>query len=848
MELTATVPAPSKPQANDAPTAEQAARGSTAMIAAMFARSPVAISVSRASDGRIVNVNDRWTRLTGYSRDEVIGKTAVELGMWSDPKEREGARAAAIQLREGHPTELPFRTRDGRDITIRVEGARVPIDEESYFVVYVSDVTAERLASAVTRANERVLQRLNDDLQAQVELFRVTEAVARVGHWTADATGETLDWSQGLFDILGLSAQPAVTRAFARSMIHPQDLPAFVAAREVMDGAPLYYRAITADGSVRHMRSRMGRHVRSDGRSVDYGVIQDFTEEHDAKAALQEPLAQLQLLTSRLPVMVFQFTMQSPTGGTFNFVSEAVQSIFGVTPQQASANANSVFRWVVEEDRIHFVETMNECARLGTTWEHEFRVHAADGVERVVLGRAVVRRESGGSVVAYGSVTDITERKAAEARIEHLAFYDALTNLPNRRLLMDRLQYALATNSRDKTCGALLFIDLDNFKNLNDSQGHDVGDRLLQKVALRLLDCVREADTVARIGGDEFVVMLQGLDADSRHATAQVEQVGRKILETLNRPYLLGALEHHSTPSIGVAMFVDQHQTVDELLKQADLAMYESKSAGRNTMRFFDPAMQQLVAQRTALEQELRLGLKREEFELHYQPVVDVRGVMVGVEALVRWNHPRRGRVSPAEFIPVAEQSGLIVPLGQWVLQTACRQLALWSLSGQTRELTISVNVSAGQFRRNEFAPDLRALLAQTGVNPRCLRLELTESLLLTDPDEVVRTMTELGTLGVKFSLDDFGTGYSSLAYLKVLPLEQLKIDQSFVRDVLSDSNDAAIARTVLALGHSLGLNVVAEGVETAGQRDFLLENGCTLFQGYFFGRPVPVEELRLNF
>jgi len=341
--------------------------------------------------------------------------------------------------------------------------------------------------------------------------------------------------------------------------------------------------------------------------------------------------------------------------------------------------------------------------------------------------------------------------------------------------------------------------------------------------------------------------MLQGLDRDAAIATAQVQHVGRKIMSRLNQAYQLGALEHHSTPSIGVTLFENHHQSLDELLKQADLAMYESKSAGRNTLRFFDPAMQALVAQRTALETELRYGLQRHELVLFYQPVVDENAFVVGVEALVRWQHPQRGMVSPAEFIPVAEQTGLILPLGHWVLEVACAQLVRWSLESATEELTIAVNVSARQFRHTEFVPQVLALLRKTGVKPHLLKLELTESLLLTDPQEAVLKMAELRDVGVRFSLDDFGTGYSSLSYLKLLPLQQLKIDQSFVRDVLTDPNDAAIARTVLALGQSLGFSVVAEGVETAGQREFLLSNGCTLFQGYLFGRPVPIEELRLG-
>jgi len=393
----------------------------------------------------------------------------------------------------------------------------------------------------------------------------------------------------------------------------------------------------------------------------------------------------------------------------------------------------------------------------------------------------------------------------------------------------------------------LLFIDLDNFKDLNDSQGHDVGDLLLKEVAARIETCLREVDTVARLGGDEFIVMLQSLGPDLAQAAAQAEVVAQKILAALNQTYMLRTLEHHSTPSIGITLFEDHIQTVDELLKQADLAMYESKAAGRNTLRFFDPEMQAMVAQRTELDSDLRLGLRRGELVLYYQPVVDAHRRVTGVEALVRWRHPAKGLVPPADFIPMAEQSGLILPLGDWVMETACLQLAQWARLGATSNLTMAVNVSARQFRRPDFVQRVEALLETTGAKAPLLKLELTESLLLSDVQDAVRKMTELGARGVKFSLDDFGTGYSSLTYLKMLPLEQLKIDQSFVRDVLTDANDAAIARTVLALGHSLGLSVVAEGVETAGQLEFLLQHGCTQFQGYLFGRPVPIEALQLD-
>ncbi|MCX7172957.1 MAG: EAL domain-containing protein [Proteobacteria bacterium] len=434
--------------------------------------------------------------------------------------------------------------------------------------------------------------------------------------------------------------------------------------------------------------------------------------------------------------------------------------------------------------------------------------------------------------------TDITQHKRAEDKIQQLAFSDPLTGLPNRRLLLDRLQQALAASTRSKRQGALLFIDLDDFKNLNDTLGHDKGDLLLQQVAQRLATCVREGDTVARLGGDEFVVMLEDLSENLQEAATQTEIVGEKILVALNQAYPLAGQPHHSTPSIGVALFDEHDNSVDELLKRADLAMYQAKAAGRNTLRFFDPRMQAVVSARVALEADLRLGLQEKQFLLYYQPQVDGDGCLTGAEALIRWQHPSRGLVSPFEFIALAEETGLILPLGYWVLETACDQLVAWASQEETAGLMLAVNVSAKQFRHRDFVGQVMAVLDCTGANPLKLKLELTESLLLENVEDVIAKMTALKAIGVSFSLDDFGTGYSSLSYLKRLPLDQLKIDQSFVRDVLTDSNDASIAKTIVALAQGLGLAVIAEGVETTAQRDFLASHGCHSYQGYLFGRP----------
>ena len=439
---------------------------------------------------------------------------------------------------------------------------------------------------------------------------------------------------------------------------------------------------------------------------------------------------------------------------------------------------------------------------------------------------------------------DITERKASEDEIEHLAFFDALTQLPNRQLLMDRLANALLQGEGMDEVGALMFIDLDNFKILNDTLGHSKGDLLLQQVATRLSDCVRFSDTVARLGGDEFVVMLENLGSDAEIAKARTLIVADKILVALSEPYDLTGHQHHSTCSIGITFFSGQGEQIGDLLKQADLAMYQAKASGRNTLCFFDPAMQALATANAALNSELRQGLRQHQFVLHYQPQVAGNGKMWGVEALVRWVHPQRGLVMPDEFIAHAEESGLILPLGQWVLMTACAQLAVWAKRPETSMLNIAVNVSVRQFRHPEFVDMVMRAISDSGISAHRLKLELTESLLATGMEVTIAKMSLLKQAGVTLSIDDFGMGYSALSYLKYLPLDQLKIDRTFVKDILTDPNDAAIARTIIGLAQSLGLGVMAEGVETEAQRDLLARFGCECYQGYLFCRALPIDEL----
>jgi diguanylate cyclase (GGDEF)-like protein/PAS domain S-box-containing protein len=476
----------------------------------------------------------------------------------------------------------------------------------------------------------------------------------------------------------------------------------------------------------------------------------------------------------------------------------------------------------------------------------ECRLRRQDGSSWPCEISASHARGEDGKIFAFAR--DISERKQSEDEIRRLAFYDSLTGLPNRQLLLDRLQQVLIACRRSHKHGALLFIDLDNFKLLNDTLGHDMGDRLLGMAAQRLRTCVRARDTVARLGGDEFVILLDDLDRNRERAAGQIRTVATSAMEALNLPYLLGTQEYHNTPSIGVALFSDKDQTtVDEQLKHADLAMYQAKAAGRNTICFFDPVTQAELETRSSLEGELRQALRLDHLILHYQPQVDRDGHIVGAEALVRWQHPERGLIPPDQFIGLAEESGLVHSLGLRVLEKACDQLVAWGESHDLHRITLAVNVSARQFRHHEFVPQIRSLVERSGIDPSRLKLELTESLLVHDINESAAKMDSLRGIGVRFSLDDFGTGYSSLSYLKSLPLEQVKIDRSFVRDILTDPNDAAIVRAIISMGHSLGLKVVAEGVETEAQWRYLLGEGCDIGQGYYFSPPVAVEHLGRN-
>lgn len=612
------------------------------------------------------------------------------------------------------------------------------------------------------------------------------------------------------------------------------DERAWQAGRLIVDEETLIGAA--GEGSILEMRKMpvFGDEGQRKGLVV---IARDITER---KAAEQELTIAAAAFESKEAMMI------TNANGMILRVNSAFIDITGYSDEEIIGQNPNILK-SGRQDNAFYVAMWERIHRTGG-WEGEIWNRRKNGEiypEHLTISSV---KDRNGCVTNYVSTfTDITDRKSAEEKIMNLAFFDPLTHLPNRRLLLDRIQQALVSRTRSGMLGALLFIDLDNFKIINDTLGHEIGDLLLKQVAERLQSCVREEDTVARLGGDEFVVMLEDLSKNYNAATTQTESVANKLLFVLNQTYQINEHACRSSASIGITLFKDATTDMDTLLRQADIAMYQSKKAGRDTLRFFDQTMQDTINLRASLEAELRKAFVDEQFQLYYQIQMDSSCQPLGAEALIRWIHPERGMISPADFIPLAEETGMILPLGHWVLTTACEQLATWSTFTATSHLTIAVNISAMQFKLPTFVEEVISLIEFYQIDPSKLKLEITESTLLDNVDEIVVKMNKLQKLGINFSMDDFGTGYSSLQYLKRLPIDQLKIDQSFVRDITLDSSDLAIVRTIIAMAHSLNMDVIAEGVEIEEQRQLLLNNGCAHFQGYLFSKPVPIDQFEMQ-
>jgi len=703
-----------------------------------------------------------------------------------------------------------------------------------------------KLAPAVTRALQEAAERhlrrrAETKLAASEERFRKIAESAQDGLIIVDRDEAITYWNPAAEKMFGYGAAEALGQSMHGLLTPARYRDAYRQGwdgfRETgqgrLIGQTLVLSALRKDGEEFPVEVSISS-VAIEGRWFAIGILRDISERHRAEAVRRELAAIVESTEDAIIGKTVDGRITTWNNGAAKMYGYSADEIVGKSVKVLAPQGGE--QEIV--DLLAIVESGKSVVHYETTRLRK------DGRQIDVSLSLSPIRDSEGAIRGISTIArDITERKAAERQIEHLAFYDLLTQLPNRRLLLDRLQQALAGTTRSRREGALLFIDLDNFKILNDTCGHDVGDQLLVEVAQRLVASVREGDTIARVGGDEFVVMLEDLSENPQEAAAQAKDVGEDILAALDRPYTIAGNVQHSTPSIGVTLFSNTGDSVDEILKQADIAMYQAKSAGRNTLRFFDPEMQATLAARALLETALRLGIKERQFVLHYQPQVDRARGVIGAEALLRWVHPERGMVSPTQFIPLAEETGLILRIGQWVLEAACARLKVWAGDPRTRDLRLAINVSVRQFRQEDFVEQVTLALENSGAPAARLKLELTESVVLDDIEDAVRKMQALKRLGVGFSMDDFGTGYSSLSYLTRLPFDQLKIDQSFVRNLPDSPNDAAVAQAIITLAESLGLAVIAEGVETEAQLAFLERHGCPTYQGYLFSRPVELAQ-----
>ncbi len=684
----------------------------------------------------------------------------------------------------------------------------------------------------------RSLKRKNKITSRHEKLLLLAQETAGIAFFVIDPVTSQWESSPLLDHIFGINASFTRNMPNWATLIHPDHRQRILHRyQEIIRGRERFLleymiirlsdsetRWVVAHGDIECDDSGNPRHL--------VGTIQDITERKQVETELRVAASAFESHAAMAITNAEAVILR---------INQAFTDLTGYASEEMVGHKMDLFKSERHGDTF-YAAMWNSINHTGT-WQGEILDQRKSGENFPVWLTITAVNDAAGIVTHYVTThIDISDRKAAEDEIKQLAFYDPLTNLPNRRLLRDRLNPALAFSHRSGRKGALLFIDLDNFKTLNDTLGHDMGDFLLQQVAKRLESNVREGDTVARLGGDEFVIMLEDLSEEEIEAAAQTEVIGAKILTVLNKPYQLAAQDYFNSPSIGVTLFNGHKKSIDELMKQADIAMYQAKASGRNAMRFFDPQMQACITALAAMESDLRQALMENQFTIYYQPQVHHNQQIIGAEVLVRWRHPKRGLISPADFIPLAEKTGLILPIGEWVLKTACAQIKAWENSINARHLQLSVNVSARQFYQSDFVEQILQIIHSCDIKPDRLKLELTESLVLDDIDDTILKMNELRKTGVCFSMDDFGTGYSSLAYLTKLPLDQLKIDRSFVRNIGVKPNDAVIAQTIIGMAKNLNMEVIAEGVETEMQRIFLEQYNCPLFQGFLFSEPVEIK------
>ncbi len=775
-------------------------------------------------DGRLLEVNPAYARFSGYSEAELVGMRITDLEAQETPDET--AKHIRKVMRHGMDTfETRHRRKDGSLWDVEVNASFIS-EDGGYFVGFFKDITeSKRITNSLTESRN-LLQSVIDT--APVRIFWKDRESRYLGCNSIFArdVGE-----QSPLDVIGKddSQLGAVEHA---ELYRSDDRRIMASGLPKLD---LEQSLMTLDG--RQVWLKISKTPLRNEQGETIGVLGVYTDITKSKRVEQE---------LRIAAIAFE-TQEGITITDANEiivrVNQAFTQITGYTAEEVIGNKPSILKSGRHDQ--DFYSAMHDALKNDGQWEGEIWDRHKDGhIYPKWLAITAVKDDLGHVTHYVGNFTDITERKASDEKIKSLAFYDTLTQLANRRLLTERLEHAIAIQARTGYYGALLFLDLDNFKLLNDTQGHGVGDELLIEVANRLKACVRETDAVARLGGDEFIVLLEELDRASDSSAVQAKMVAEKIVAALAKPYVLSSVVHNCSSSIGIVLFGDFDITADTVLAQADTAMYAAKKSGKNTYRFFDPAMQQELEHRAKFESALRQAINNEQLKLFYQPQVDDKEQMIGVEALIRWHHPELGLILPLQFIPMAEESDIILIIGRWVLETACAQLKAWKHQPSARKLSIAVNVSAKQFYQPGFVGEVREIMEQYAIEPMQLKLELTESMVLKEMDAAIEKMLELKSIGVLLAMDDFGTGYSSLSYLKNLPFDQIKIDKSFVDGIKENNNDAFIVRSVFTLGKLMGINVVAEGVENLEQDELLKSLGCMVFQGYLFGKPVPVDEL----
>jgi diguanylate cyclase (GGDEF)-like protein/PAS domain S-box-containing protein len=796
----------------------------------------VAVGIVHASfEGRILRCNAHFADLLGYTVEEITGKTIRQI---SAPEDFKTTVAALKRLRHGNASseilEKRYLRKNGSlcwaklTISQQCDGEGHPI----HFIALVEDINEHKAVEQRLAATQETL-RLSEDRYRSV--FETTPDAVLI---VRQSDGVILDANQSFLESLGFSRNEVIGRTthdlglWVKDADQQRFMDAMTQNSMCRDMEVLSRRR---DGGIFWMRLSAAFIV-IEGTPCRLVVAKEVTEVKMAAEAMQRSEERYR---TAFQTSLDAININRLDDDGYIDCNQAFLDVFGYEREEVIGKTSlQLGIWTDKSDQA----TMVELVRRNGSYrglEVQFRKKNGDLFWGVMSASAM---EVDGVLCVLSVTSDLSEVKAAKEEIRSLAYFDPLTGLPNRRMLLERLRQTLAASNRSNRLHALLLIDLDNLKTLNDSLGHHAGDLLLKEVAQRILACARESDTVSRLGSDEFVALLEDLSEVAEEAAAQAKAAGERILASVSQPYMFEDRESLSSASIGIVVFGDGMNATEDILQQADIALHLAKAAGRNTMRFFSPDLQAAVNARASLEEDLRRAIKKRQFMLYYQPLVS-RGHLMGAEALIRWQHPKRGLVRPDEFIPLAEETGLILPIGDWVLETACAQLATWASREQSAHLTLAVNISALQFRQQDFVTKVMSALERSGANPKHLKLELTESILVENIEEVIAKMTELKAYGLSFSLDDFGTGYSSLAYLKRLPLDLLKIDRAFVRDMMVDMTSGAIAQTIISLGRAMGLSVIAEGVESEAQRGFLADLGCNSYQGYLFSPPLPLKE-----